>query len=70
MSLVGAGATVGPETLAGLAGINGLVSPSSLGSGEALTQRERELGSGWTYCIDDPADVHKPAYEYSLRFTP
>ncbi|KZW04198.1 hypothetical protein EXIGLDRAFT_19068 [Exidia glandulosa HHB12029] len=45
MSLVGAGATVGPDTLAGLAGINGLVSPHALGNSEALTQRERELGA-------------------------
>ena len=45
MALVGSGATVGPDTLAGLAGINGLVSPPALGNGEALSQRERELGA-------------------------
>ncbi|EJD53629.1 hypothetical protein AURDEDRAFT_110433 [Auricularia subglabra TFB-10046 SS5] len=43
MSLVGTGATVAPDTLAGLGAINGL--PAGMGASEALTQRERELGA-------------------------
>lgn len=44
MSLVGTSGTVGSDALANLPGMNGLLSPV-MGNGEALTQRERELGA-------------------------